>query len=110
MLDKCASCSTSDGLVFWSVSPAGETFALCRSCRKAPMSAIPDVAYPYGSGTHTEENIAYPNGHPRAGQPIPFWSKKSKAEAMKLAGVREAGDRKHGALNYKKENKKIFFT
>lgn len=59
----------------------------------------PDVWYGYGSGVHSEENIAYPKGHPNEGQPIPFHDKRSKAAAMKIAGVREAGDRIHGARN-----------
>lgn len=57
----------------------------------------PDVWYGYGSGVHSEENIAYPKGHPNEGQPIPFHDKRSKAAAMKIAGVREAGDRVHGS-------------
>ena len=58
-----------------------------------------DVWYGYGSGTHVEENIAYPNGHEKAGQPIPFSSRQEKAAAMKIAGVREAGDRVKGMRN-----------
>jgi hypothetical protein len=59
----------------------------------------PDVWYGYGSGTHSEENIAYPKGHEKAGEPIPFWDKASKRDAMRLAGVKEAGDRIHGSRN-----------
>ncbi len=110
MLDKCSSCETTESLVFWSVSPAGSSYVLCRKCRNAPMPSLADVAYPYGSGTHTEENIAYPNGHPQAGQPIPFSSRRGKLEAMRIAGVREAGDRNHGAINCRTDKKKIFFT
>lgn len=62
-------------------------------------SGTPDVWYGYGSGTHTEENIAYPHGHPKAGQPIPFHDKRSKAAAMQIACVREAGDRVRGVRN-----------
>lgn len=56
---------------------------------------IPDVWYGYGSGVHTEENIA----DPKTGEPIPFWDKASKRDAMRRAGVREAGDRVHGYRN-----------
>lgn len=56
---------------------------------------MPDVYYGYGSGTHSEENIA----DPQTGEPIPFWDKASKREAMRRAGVIEAGDRVHGARN-----------
>ncbi len=60
---------------------------------------LPDVYYGYGSGVHSEENIAYPHGHEKDGQPIPFWDKASKRDAMRLAGVKEAGDRVHGSRN-----------
>lgn len=74
-------------------------------------SGVPDVWYGYGSGVHTEENIAYPHGHPKAGEPIPFHDKRSKKAAMDLAGVREAGDRVHGYRNedmVPKNRKKYF--
>lgn len=58
---------------------------------------LPDVWYGYGSGEHTEENICYPKGHEKEGQCIPFSSKQGKAEAMKIARVREGGDSHHGA-------------
>lgn len=75
-------------------------------------SGVPDVWYGYGSGVHSEENIAYPQGHEKAGQPIPFWDKQSKKAAMDLAGVREAGDRKHGARNEDMvpKKRKTYFT
>lgn len=74
----------------------GQIDRFCSGCVSGGGTATPDVYYGYGSGTHTEENIAYPNGHPQAGQPIPFSSKREKALAMKMAGVREAGDRVKG--------------
>jgi hypothetical protein len=85
----------------------GETFKWCRDCCSPSMTAIPDVWYGYGSGTHTEENIA----DPKTGKPIPFSSKREKAEAMKIAGVKEAGDRVKG---YRREdmvpqNRKKYF-
>lgn len=64
----------------------------CASCVSG-VTGIPDVWYGYGSGTHTEENIC----DKETGQPIPFSSKREKWEAMKRAGVREVGDRVHGA-------------
>lgn len=69
----------------------------CTNCGLNKGVWVPDVAYPYGSGEHTEENIAYPRGHEKEGQPIPFSSRRGKAEAMRIAGIREAGDRSHGA-------------
>ncbi len=71
----------------------GTASALCSDCLKSNTVGVPDVWYGYGSGTHTEENIC----NPETGQPIPFHDKASKAAAMKIAGVREAGDTHHGA-------------
>lgn len=82
----------------------------CSQCM-THTGAVPDVWYGYGSGEHTEENIAYPKGHPKEGQPIPFHDKQSKRAAMREAGVREAGDRIHGARNedmVPKNRKKYF--
>ncbi len=88
-----------------------ETRRYCSGCVSGATSASPDVYYGYGSGTHSEENIAYPNGHPQAGQPIPFSSKREKAMAMKIAGVREAGDKVKGMRrdDMVKENRKKYF-
>lgn len=105
---KCAGCDSSDRLTFYKIDAQNHCSALCWDCRKGGIVGIPDVAYPYGSGTHSEENIAYPQGHPKCGQPIPFSDKRSKLEAMKLAGVMEAGDRRNGALNQTK--RKTYFV
>jgi hypothetical protein len=78
------------------ISDGLKTVYECSECM-SPAGGVPDVWYGYGSGTHTEENIAYPHGHPQAGQPIPFSSRRSKQEAMRIAGVQEAGDKVHGA-------------
>lgn len=70
---------------------------VCDKCSPAKLGGyLVDVWYGYGSGEHSEDNIAYPKGHPKEGQPIPFNSRQGKAEAMKIAGVREAGDKVHG--------------
>ena len=71
-------------------------------------AAIPDVYYGYGSGEHTEENIA----DPKTGEPIPFRDKASKREAMRRAGVIEAGDRVHGYRNedMTPQKRKKYFT
>ncbi len=65
----------------------------CSDCYEGKIVGTPDVWYGYGSGTHVEENIA----DPETGVPIPFSSKQGKWEAMKRAGVREVGDKIHGA-------------
>lgn len=111
MFDSCATCNTTDRTLFkhWRITAKNETFVYCRSCWDGRNASVPDVYYGYGSGTHTEENIAYPNGHPQAGQPIPFSSRSSKKAAMDLAGVREAGDAKHG-YTARPEGRKTYFA
>jgi hypothetical protein len=71
----------------------GKFEKFCTDCVMGTVKNLPDVWYGYGSGTHTEENIA----DPATGKPIPFSSKQGKWEAMQKAGVRECGDKIHGA-------------
>lgn len=71
----------------------GKWEMFCTDCIKGNSVGVPDVYYGYGSGTHIEENIC----DPQSGQPIPFSSRFGKLEAMRRAGVCEAGDRIHGA-------------
>ncbi len=89
----------------------GVTSRYCNNCVTGVTPVKPDVWYGYGSGTHTEENIAYPNGTPNAGKPIPFSSAREKAAAMKLAGVHEAGDRVKGMRreDMVPKNRKVYF-
>lgn len=93
---SCFTCKSTDNDTFryWCIDSKNFCFVLCRDCHKG-RGAVPDVYYGYGSGTHTEENIA----DPKTGEPIPFWDKASKRDAMRRAGVIEAGDRVHGARN-----------
>lgn len=69
-------------------------FRFCKTCVSG-NPVIHDVYIGKGSGVQYEENIA----DPKTGDPIPFYDKPSKLAAMKQAGVREAGDRIHGARN-----------
>jgi hypothetical protein len=93
---QCLNCGTTDDSTFryWCIDAKNFCYVLCRNCRKG-STAVPDVYYGYGSGIHSEENIA----DPKTGEPIPFWDKTSKREAMRRAGVMECGDRVHGARN-----------
>lgn len=107
---ECRGCKNQQATRIRTVYKAEGIEETCDGCKPKSYggSFMPDVYYGYGSGEHTEENIAYPNGHPKAGEPIPFSSKRGKAEAMKMAGIREAGDRKHGARNESHLHKKIY--
>lgn len=98
MENNCNACNASFDTVSLrrvTTSPHG-LLRFCTNCVSGATPVKPDVYYGYGSGTHSEENIAYPNGHPQAGKPIPFSSAREKAAAMKIAGVHEAGDRVKG--------------
>ena len=90
MFDICASCGSTDRDTFsyWKITSTGVCYVFCTNCHKGKSPVVHDVWYGYGSGTHTEENIA----DPTTGQPIPFSSRQGKWEAMQKAGVREAGD------------------
>jgi hypothetical protein len=95
---ECRGCKNQSATRLKTVYKSSGIEETCDQCKPAAYNGalLPDVWYGYGSGEHCEENIAYPRGHEKEGQPIPFSSKKGKAEAMKLSGVQERGDRKHG--------------
>jgi hypothetical protein len=73
----------------------------CRECRR-PTSGTPDV---YFDGK-PEENL---KNDPATGKPPVFLSKGAKAAYLKERGMREAGDRVHGApiMIHMEQNKKI---
>lgn len=108
--EVCDSCGERDRDLFqlWRTNDIlGECAVFCRRCCK-PAAGIADVYYGYGSGEHTEENIA----DPVTGQPIPFRDRASKRDAMRRAGIREAGDKIHGARNedMTPQKRKKYFT
>lgn len=81
----------------------------CKDCVSGTTPAVPDVYFgkEYINGAvNYEENIA----DPKTGKPIPFYDRQSKAAAMKMAGVEEAGDRKHGARNESHLHRKTYFS
>jgi hypothetical protein len=95
MTNPCAICAvpvTTENLRRIHVDRNNRVSYYCHRCLSVNVG-IPDVYLGPGGGIKTEENIA----DPETGEPIPFWSKESKREAMKRAGVVEAGDRSiHG--------------
>lgn len=92
MFDVCAGCGATEDFVFYRITVKNEPLVYCRSCHSGKLRGKGDVYYGYGSGEHTEENIC----DPKTGEPIPFSSPRGKQEAMKIAGVVEAGDRVRG--------------
>lgn len=93
MFDSCVGCGSKEDFVFYRIDIKNNTTVLCRNCHKGNRPGVRDVWYGYGSGEHTEENIC----DPATGKPIPFSSREGKYQAMKKAGVVEAGDTIHGA-------------
>lgn len=76
----------------------GNKWVGCEVCINARPPHLPDVYFnPKEGHTQTSEHICYKN----TGIPIPFWSKTSKAAAMKQAGVRQAdsAEKQHGMRN-----------
>ena len=106
---ECRGCNNKEATRIKTTYATSGIKEVCDRCSPAKLGGyLVDVWYGYGSGEQQEENIAYPKGHPMEGSPIPFYDKRSKAEAMKIAGVREAGDRIHGMRHDQtKLNKKI---
>jgi len=104
---ECRGCKNTQAIRVKTVYKFEGIEETCDSCKPKSFgdTFLPDVWYGYGSGEHSEENIAYPRGHEKEGQPIPFSSKRGKAEAMKLAGIKEAGDKIHGSRFYTGLNK-----
>ncbi len=81
----------------------------CKQCISENGKASPDVYFgkEYINGAlNTEENIC----DPKTGKPIPFYDKQSKKVAMDIAGVREAGDKKHGARNEDLLKRRTYFS
>lgn len=63
---------------------------ICHKCLETPMPYLPDT---YFRGTYFEEHFATDKS------PHGQWvtSKRSKSKIMKDLGIREGGDRQHGA-------------
>lgn len=88
------------------IDAQGNYSRVCSFCASGNPT-LPDVYIGKTSGAVMyEENIA----DPKTGQPIPFYDKVSKKAAMKLAGVREAGDRINGARNEDLLHRKKYFV
>lgn len=106
---ECRGCGNKEAVRTKTTYSTSEIKETCDKCSPAKLGGyLIDVWYGYGSGEHSEENIAYPKGHPKEGSPIPFYDKRSKLEAMKIAGVIEAGDKIHGTRNESHLKRRIY--
>lgn len=79
----------------------GNRTQYCSDCFSGPMPSLsPDVYFDKSKGA----NQIDPNLCDRYKGPIPFSSKREKAAILKRLGLREAGDREHGARNFDKQS------
>ena len=80
-------------------SDKGELYRGCSDCltEKTP-SLSPDVFFDASKGSNQTD----PNLCDRYKGKIPFSSKREKAAILKNKGIREAGDKMHGARNWDK--------
>jgi hypothetical protein len=101
--ERCVSCGSNE----WQrivIPTEGPVVKLCRNCISGVPKGTPDVYFnPKDGATQYEPNIA----DPKTGDPIPFYDKRSKLEAMRKAGVREAGD--HGPRHATQVGKTKYF-
>lgn len=98
--EPCGTC-TSTEYYYWRVrfDAAGTRTQFCSSCFDGSMPSLaPDVYFDSSKGA----NQIDPNLCDRYTGPIAFSSKREKAAIMKRLGLREAGDKEHGARNFDK--------
>ena len=90
----------------WVDEATGNVITACDECGKVPSVWLPDAYLGGRGGTRTSEHLA----DPKTGKPIPYSSKREKAAVMRMLGVREAGDAKHGSknANYRAKTRKHF--
>lgn len=86
----CDSCNNTEA-VRLSYSGGKET---CDRCGSVPKFKFSDVFFPAGSGPRFETNLAHPDKSPLGSM---VYSREHKAQLMRDLGVRESGDKVHGA-------------
>jgi hypothetical protein len=87
---NCDSCSNKEA-VRLSYRGGVET---CDRCGDVPAFKFSDVYFPQKSGAHFVTNLADPNKS-QLGNMV--YSREHKAQLMRDLGVKESGDRVHGA-------------
>lgn len=98
--DPCDNC----GSITWhyfriKCSDAQELYRGCSDClNETTPNLSPDVYFDSSKGSNQTD----PNLCRRNGTPIPFSGKREKAAILKQKGIREAGDKIHGARNFDK--------
>ncbi len=96
--DPCATCGSST-YYHWvvKIDKDGIRSEYCNDCTKMLIPNLaPDVYFDKSKGANQTD----PNLHDRYNGAIPFSSKREKAAILKRLGLREAGDKEHGARNF----------
>lgn len=99
--DPCGTCG-SVTYYHWrlGIDKDGVRSEACNDCVKMPTPNLgPDVYFDKSKGSNQTD----PNLCDRYKGPIPFSSAREKAAIMKQLGLREAGDKEHGARNFDKQ-------
>lgn len=87
---NCDSCKSEEAI---RVSYSGGKES-CDRCGSMPSFRFSDVFFSGKSGPHFEPNLAEPNKSPLGSI---VYSREHKARLMRELGVKESGDRVHGA-------------
>lgn len=72
-----------------------KTHWMCNDCGDVAPVWLPDVFLEGRGGERSNEHLA----DPKTGQPILYNSKRQKAAILRMLGVREGGDARHGDKN-----------
>ena len=99
--EACGTCA-SVSYYYWRVKidKDGNRAQYCSSCFDGTVPSLsPDVYFDKSKGANQTD----PNLVDRYKGPIPFSSKREKAAILKRLGLREAGDKDHGARNFDKQ-------
>jgi hypothetical protein len=95
----CPNCLSTKAAIVEVGFDEGRKYSGCDLCIGIRVSGVcPDVYFnPKDGHIQSDEHIA----EKRTGRPIPFWSKRTKLAAMKMAGVRQAdsAEKQHGHRN-----------
>jgi len=115
----CPTCASTVAAVLRYRIVNGESVGTCDMCSnvRASDGALPDVYLGSGGGIKYDEHLAWGHTGNKAvddrceGKPIPYSTKREKALAMKLAGVRQAdsAERQRGARNESHLHRRTYF-
>lgn len=99
----CSGCGATNYYHWGKVYTPDGDYEHCSECSKQGTPGLsPDVYFDSSKGSFQTD----PNLCDRYKGPIPFSSKREKADVMRRLGLREAGDKEHGGRNFDKRASK----